>query len=112
MGELLVMALRLLLQVRNLWMKHDSLGYPTTLGARLSEKSPSTASATGRFGLGVASAFVDELLVAHTRLDQMLIESSAGREYRRLACIIASLDRPTMQRQESAQEPFLHIVRH
>ena len=93
------MVLRLMLRVmQNLRMTHDSLGYPTTLGVRLSAKSPSTASATVRFGLGVAIVFVDELLAVHTRLDQMLIESSAGRELQRLAWIVASWDRPTMQK--------------
>ena len=91
------MVLRLLLQVmRNLTLKHDSLGYPTTLGARLSEKSPSTESATGRFGLGVAIVSVDEPLAVHTSLDQMLIESLAGRGYQRSAWILVSLVRPMM----------------
>ena len=72
MGELLVMVLRLLLRMmQNTRMKHDSLGYHTTLRARLSEKSPGTASDTGRFGLGVAIVCVDEPLAVHTRHDQM-----------------------------------------
>ena len=49
------MMVRVSLQVKwILRMKHDSPGYLITLDDQPSEKSPSTASATGRFGPGVA----------------------------------------------------------
>ena len=79
-------------------MKHDSPDYPTTLDDQPSEKSPSTASATGRFGPGVAIACVEEPLAVHTRLDQMMIGNLAEREYRRSVWIIVSWARPRMRK--------------
>ena len=91
MGELLMKVLRLLLQlVLNLKMKHDSPGYPTTPDDQPSEKSPSTASATGRFGPGVAIVCVEEPPAVHTRLDLTRIESLVEKGYQRSAWIIAS----------------------
>ena len=91
MGELLLTMLGLLLQVMwSLRMKHDSPDCPTTPDDQPSEKSPSTASATGRFGPGVAIAYVEEPLAIHTRPDQMTIGTSVERGYQRSAWIIAS----------------------
>ena len=77
MGKLQV--LRLLLRVmRNLRMKRDSLGCPKPLDALLSDKLPSTASATGRFGLGAITVFADVQLAVRTDPAPRWIEISFG----------------------------------
>ena len=91
MGELLLMMVRVSLQVKwILRMKHDSPGYLITLDDQPSEKSPSTASATGRFGPGVAIAFVEEPLAVHTKPDRMMIGTLAERGFQRSVLIIVS----------------------
>ena len=101
---------RLLLQVAlTLKMKHDSLDYPIGPGALLSEKSPHTALAAGRFGRGVAIAFVDVPPAVHTGPDRPLIGSSAGRGFQRSAWIIVARVWPMMPKPRKRLRPPVMI---
>ena len=76
--------------------KHDSLDYPTTRVALQSEKSPSTALATGRFGLGVAIVYVVGPLAVHINLGHKMIESLVEKGFRQSVLIIVFLDQLMM----------------
>ena len=79
------------LQVQMRWRlerKHVSPGCPTIQDTQRSVRSPSTVSATGRVGLGVAIVFVDELFRVHIKPGHMMTASSAEIGFLRVAWII------------------------
>ncbi len=83
---------RLLSEERILLRKIDlvSLDYHMIPVALRSERLPSTASATGRFGLGVDIAFAAALLASRTDLNQMRTVSLAEKGFRRSVLITVS----------------------
>ena len=103
--------LRLLLRVmRNLRTKRDCLGCHTTPDTLLSEKSLSTASASGLFGLGVVIVCVDMLPAVHTRPSERVIGSKVGRGFQRSAWIIAFCARPIASRARRRMRAILFIL--
>ena len=72
---------RILLKLPMLWRKHAIHVYLTIQGARQSARLQSIASATGRFDLGVVTAYVGVQLAAHIGPALRRTASSAGKEY-------------------------------
>ena len=84
----------------------DRLGCHMILVALRSEKLPSTASATGRFGRGVDIACAVVLLASSTDLGQMRTASLAEKGFQpSVSIIVSSALRMTMMRRRRMEAP-------